>query len=66
MSSPRPFRHVKILLLGDRKIGKTSIVRRFMEDRCIEESPTVNVYLFGQMAEVNGHIIQVEMVSSYF
>jgi GTPase SAR1 family protein len=63
MSSPRPFRRIKIMLLGESKVGKTSICQRFMNDGFIEKYvPTTGVNGFSQMAEVNGHVIQIELV----
>jgi GTPase SAR1 family protein len=64
MSSPRPFRRIKIILLGESKVGKTSIYQRFMNDGFREKYvPTDGVDGSSQMAEVNGHVIQVELVS---
>ncbi|PVF95361.1 P-loop containing nucleoside triphosphate hydrolase protein [Serendipita vermifera] len=63
MSLAHPFYLFRIILLGEEKVGKTCIFRRFADDSFVEEyDPTIAYDCVIRMVEVKGRVIEVHVI----
>ena len=60
MSQPIP--EIKMILLGESGVGKTSIIKRYLQDRFdLNETSTLSMSYVGQLKEIDGQKIQLNI-----
>ena len=60
MSQPIP--EIKMILLGESGVGKTSIIKRYLQDKFdLNETSTLSMSYVGQLKEIDGQKIQLNI-----
>lgn len=57
-------RQVKVLLLGNTCVGKTSLVQRFCDDTFGNTSPTIGIEFQSRKVSINGEEVKVQVFNS--